>query len=272
MQNSPSSTAELSKKLLEDPDGFLQYLNTNFDSATPNPQAMAVIEWAFFGEDPTEAKKKHSSRKGVVCGLTWGKGVMSYRCRDCQTSNSSCICLQCFEDGDHTGHDFALYPSGYGGCCDCGDAKAWKPSGNCKNHGPDKAAEAMKPLPPDTERCVRRTMAVLHAHLGQRLHTLPVKNPVPLRVLFSWLRGICKVSDTFRSLLAETLVATKLPTGTIPLLMCMFLECFDLADPVLADVVTNYILDLMYAQISRSLQRNIFCDVILLCCSHLRLS
>lgn len=36
--------------------------------------------------------------------------------------DESCIiCLDCFKNGDHTGHKI-LYKKAYGGCCDCGDA------------------------------------------------------------------------------------------------------------------------------------------------------
>ena len=36
--------------------------------------------------------------------------------------------------GDHTNHDYAMYFSFAGGCCDCGDPTSWKPSGFCPKH------------------------------------------------------------------------------------------------------------------------------------------
>ena len=38
------------------------------------------------------------------------------------------------QSGDHSGHDYALYFSQGGGCCDCGDSAAWSPSGFCHKH------------------------------------------------------------------------------------------------------------------------------------------
>lgn len=36
--------------------------------------------------------------------------------------------------GDHTNHDYSMYFSFAGGCCDCGDPTSWKPSGFCPRH------------------------------------------------------------------------------------------------------------------------------------------
>ena len=36
--------------------------------------------------------------------------------------------------GDHTNHDYSMYFSSAGGCCDCGDPTSWKPAGFCPRH------------------------------------------------------------------------------------------------------------------------------------------
>lgn len=36
--------------------------------------------------------------------------------------------------GNHRTHNFLMYRSVAGGCCDCGDSGAWKVSGFCMNH------------------------------------------------------------------------------------------------------------------------------------------
>ncbi|GLE02257.1 hypothetical protein PINS_up011095 [Pythium insidiosum] len=59
---------------------------------------------------------------------------MAYRCRTCGLSDSSCMCLACFDPDDHEGHDFRVYRCSSGGCCDCGDPLAWRPDGFCKRH------------------------------------------------------------------------------------------------------------------------------------------
>jgi hypothetical protein len=59
----------------------------------------------------------------------WAKGKIAYRCRTCQLNDSSAICVDCFQAGDHRNHDYVMYHSESGGCCDCGDKDAWKISG-----------------------------------------------------------------------------------------------------------------------------------------------
>lgn len=52
-------------------------------------------------------------------------------------SNSSLINRQelfPMQAGDHANHDYSMYFSFAGGCCDCGDPTSWKPSGFCPNH------------------------------------------------------------------------------------------------------------------------------------------
>ena len=48
------------------------------------------------------------------------------------------LCARCFKSTNHEGHDtFFAISSGSGGCCDCGDAEAWKVDLRCPFHSPD---------------------------------------------------------------------------------------------------------------------------------------
>ena len=44
------------------------------------------------------------------------------------------LCAQCFEAGDHTGHDYNMFHSGAGGACDCGDSSVMAAPGICPDH------------------------------------------------------------------------------------------------------------------------------------------
>ncbi|KDO21404.1 hypothetical protein SPRG_12411 [Saprolegnia parasitica CBS 223.65] len=68
------------------------------------------------------------------CEEVWNGDHIAYRCRTCGLSDSSCMCVQCFDPAQHENHDYRIYRCSYGGCCDCGDDLAWKPSGFCKTH------------------------------------------------------------------------------------------------------------------------------------------
>lgn len=45
----------------------------------------------------------------------------AYRCKECAITPQSCICIDCFENGNHSGHHFTLISTGENWSCDCGD-------------------------------------------------------------------------------------------------------------------------------------------------------
>ncbi|CAI5471154.1 unnamed protein product [Closterium sp. Yama58-4] len=115
------------------------------------------ILWAACGSDPESALAAlGQSGASGVCGAVWGASDIAYRCRTCEHDPTCAICVPCFLDGDHEGHDYAMIKTG-GGCCDCGDPTAWKRQGFCKKHpGPGHA-------PPLPETFVARAEPVLAA-------------------------------------------------------------------------------------------------------------
>lgn len=68
-----------------------------------------------------------------TCQKAWQQEKMSIHCFDCSTSSSSCLCLDCFLNGNHQGHNYSICPDTVGNC-DCGDISQWMPTGFCKNH------------------------------------------------------------------------------------------------------------------------------------------
>ncbi|ETW00804.1 hypothetical protein H310_07337 [Aphanomyces invadans] len=68
------------------------------------------------------------------CEEVWNGDHIAYRCRTCGLSDSSCMCVRCFDPAQHENHDYRIYRCSYGGCCDCGDDLAWKSSGFCSRH------------------------------------------------------------------------------------------------------------------------------------------
>ena len=55
-------------------------------------------------------------------------------CFDCRVDETCVICLECFKNSNHEGHQYFIKKSGCGGCCDCGDPEAWSEKGFCKTH------------------------------------------------------------------------------------------------------------------------------------------
>ncbi|BGP42337.1 E3 ubiquitin-protein ligase ubr1 [Rhodotorula kratochvilovae] len=88
------------------------------------------------------------SRRGKPCAHVFRQGESVYRCRDCGTDPTCVLCARCFHASSHArdGHDVTVSThAGVGaGCCDCGDAEAWKPGRqrDCRYHGLDAPAPA----------------------------------------------------------------------------------------------------------------------------------
>lgn len=71
-----------------------------------------------------------------------GKGKeIFYRCKTCQTTPNSCLCIDCFKKGNHEGHEYFIQKTSGGGICDCGNESSIKQNGWCKRHQQRKEKE-----------------------------------------------------------------------------------------------------------------------------------
>ena len=104
---------------------------------------LRLLTWLVCGGmDPDKKLEEFKVKDGAnccKCTTTWAGDHVAYRCKTCGVWGSSCMCVDCFDIDEHQGHDFRMYSSSTGGCCDCGDPAAWRPDGFCKKH---KAAAA----------------------------------------------------------------------------------------------------------------------------------
>ncbi|CAF1683274.1 unnamed protein product [Rotaria magnacalcarata] len=80
-----------------------------------------------------------------ICGLVWNANVIAYRCKTCSISPCMSICAQCFQNGNHEGHNFNMFKSQAGGACDCGDASVMHAFGFCCFHGENRPKTQMVP-------------------------------------------------------------------------------------------------------------------------------
>ena len=70
------------------------------------------------------------------CGYVFKRGDIAWNCRTCQTDSTCVICDTCFRNSNHDNHEVYFHRTTPGGCCDCGDAEAWKVEGCCDAHKP----------------------------------------------------------------------------------------------------------------------------------------
>jgi len=70
------------------------------------------------------------------CGYVFQRNDIAWNCRTCQTDSTCVLCESCYQNSDHEGHDVYFHRTSPGGCCDCGDAEAWRVEGCCSLHRP----------------------------------------------------------------------------------------------------------------------------------------
>ncbi|GAA5908396.1 hypothetical protein JCM8208_006181 [Rhodotorula glutinis] len=139
-----------------DPDSPLRHLFLPPDSS--HPEAASVSDdWTLAAaqqqqqqQGPRTTSNSSSndaddeygpSRRGKPCAHVFRPGESVYRCRDCGLDPTCVLCARCFHASSHArlGHDITVSThAGVGaGCCDCGDAEAWKPGRqrDCRYHG-----------------------------------------------------------------------------------------------------------------------------------------
>ncbi|PFH34557.1 hypothetical protein BESB_065900 [Besnoitia besnoiti] len=130
------------------------------------------------------------------CGQVWDGEHVAYRCLTCGGSQSSCICVFCFQEGSHLGHSYFIYRSSCGGCCDCGDASAWAPSGFCRHHpGSRRDVDPSVALPASSKFALVLLLRVLVRRLA--MHALE-KNWTATRELCETLLQLSEQHEGIR--------------------------------------------------------------------------
>ncbi|GAQ87607.1 hypothetical protein KFL_003640090 [Klebsormidium nitens] len=128
------------------------------------------------------------------CTTVWRAGSFAYRCRDCQVTDSSAICVECFKAGPHVKHDYIMYRSAAGGCCDCGDPVSLKEEGFCSLHAHrEQAAEV---LPERTLAVFQKLVSLLLARLVGMVSLLELGITTVsegTELVLKWLQQICSV-------------------------------------------------------------------------------
>ncbi|CAL8073578.1 unnamed protein product [Orchesella dallaii] len=146
----------------------LNKLLDNLLNPTKEIDNWETIEWCKWlmagGCTPDEfAANVRRYDNATTCGLVWTANFVAYRCRTCGISPCMSLCAECFQRGNHKGHDFNMFRSQAGGACDCGDTNVMKESGFCYLHGPHAnsrqrhGADDENAAPPDL-LCVANAM------------------------------------------------------------------------------------------------------------------
>lgn len=154
---------------------------------------------------PSLCQAAGSAAKSGVCGKVWKRDELAYKCKTCERDSTCVVCVQCFRNGDHTGHDFAMTHTS-GGCCDCGDVQAWRIEGFCRNH-PGACSENEDPAR-ELDSSLRRNLVDIVQVVAEQvlllcLETRQKGTPPEGRVseaceLLGWLLQVVQCGDGIR--------------------------------------------------------------------------
>ncbi|XP_027353527.1 E3 ubiquitin-protein ligase PRT6 isoform X2 [Abrus precatorius] len=203
-------------------------------------ESMVWLQWLMFEGDPGNALRslsKMSVGQRGVCGAVWGNTDIAYRCRTCEHDPTCAICVPCFENGDHKGHDYYVIYTG-GGCCDCGDVTAWKREGFCSMH---KGAEQIQPLPEEFANSVAPVLSSLFNCWKDKLTLASDSNNGRKKAaneltfaVVDMLLEFCKHSESLLSFVARLLFSSS---GLVNILVR--------AERFLADIVVKKLHELL---------------------------
>ena len=127
---------------------------------------------------------------------------MVISCTTCSLNPKSCICLECFLNGNHEGHNYIVYPHSTENC-DCGDISQWKQSGFCsKHHGLEDNSHPENYL--DEKLRILLTDIVFKASFTA-IKNLPGSDLPTLTTIIQFLQSFLKFGDGFRRLLTISL-------------------------------------------------------------------
>ncbi|XP_059617918.1 E3 ubiquitin-protein ligase UBR1 [Phlebotomus argentipes] len=138
-----------------------------FDEQSAKGAILDALEEFICGDNPQNVLEKLKSENNVaaVCGRVFKIGEPTYCCRECGMDPTCVLCVNCFKQSAHRHHKYKMGTSNGGGCCDCGDAEAWKRDPYCEQH-----IQGLQNSQPDnpiiTERMKKACEVVFHAVLS----------------------------------------------------------------------------------------------------------
>ncbi|KAH0838891.1 hypothetical protein J3R83DRAFT_7318 [Lanmaoa asiatica] len=136
---------------------FLPLSNSSLPMHATLGQVQAELGFAGAGlQDPVVP--------GRPCGYIFTKGESCFRCKDCALDESCVLCSRCFRASSHKDHNISFFIAQQsGGCCDCGDAEAWRHNIQCPFHpllhDPDCVFDSSVPTPDTTPRVLPRSIS-----------------------------------------------------------------------------------------------------------------
>eukprot|EP00667_Euglena_gracilis_P000130 EG_transcript_130 len=232
--------AQAGQELFARPEAIVPFLQKRAGSVQdltrePSAALQRALQWMQFicgAGDPKQAFQPLEGKSGT-CGKTWKQGELAYKCVTCQADATCAICVECFNRGDHTGHNYRMVQTG-GGMCDCGDASAWSRVGFCRDHqglregeDPTEGMEgtAQAALVACCFHLLHLVVQWCHALVALEAGEAPALGVAPNEAEISaaaqralkWTLEVAQMGDRAKRIIALALALTRVP-GPVPLL------------------------------------------------------
>eukprot|EP00906_Rhabdomonas_costata_P034740 RCo048859 len=284
--------AECKRLLAQDPPEAARFLLAHSDVILPFLRFVAgdIFEMAsspeetvakctlwilrIIGDGDPSAVFEHFTSQSAACGKIWKANELAYKCNTCQGDPTCAICVECFNEGNHEGHDYRMIRTG-GGICDCGDPNAWKPEGFCRKHrGVTTSGDPTESLPPRVReavilccrfllQCVTELLdlaAIVRDSLSAGLG-FPITDDELLKAVLTalqWTQTFCSRGDVAKRVVALALTSehefTSRPKALRPdassspvSFPTLLLKMFDLERDNLTDSVIQKLHDLYHS-------------------------
>ncbi|BAM42023.1 uncharacterized protein TOT_040000399 [Theileria orientalis strain Shintoku] len=134
------------------------------------------------------------------CTNKWLEETVAIKCYDCEYDGTCAICLDCFFDSDHTGHEYRLTKTS-GGCCDCGDVSSWDVKGSCSVHTNGTIIDEKCTLDLFTNSFLMRLETLIRhivTNVSYYLHNINAVNGETLQILVLFLNDLANVTPAYR--------------------------------------------------------------------------
>ncbi|KAF2075587.1 hypothetical protein CYY_003092 [Polysphondylium violaceum] len=191
------------------------------------------------------------------CQFEWTKKTWFFRCKDCAVTETSCVCLKCFQNGNHIqqGHSFMVEQSGLGGCCDCGNSDSFHPSGFCSEHFlPEKPEHPSSKLDEQMRKSIHISIRLIVLHLLKILGKIETmlesgddvnQDLVTVDKIFLWLDNLARGSYPVLHIITEEISNRLLDPNSFELYNIITLPYSDIISYPQKNNVTLIILSLI---------------------------
>ncbi|TPX78630.1 hypothetical protein CcCBS67573_g00072 [Chytriomyces confervae] len=143
-----------------------------------------------------DAPEYQPNRRGHPCGHVFAEGEGVFWCRNCALDETCVMCHNCFHASNHDGHDTTFHLSKGGGCCDCGDAQAWRvpvqcafhssngvhPNAGSKNQSVEEDSETRVPTNEAAINAMRATISTALDFIIDTFNASPTNFTLPTRL------------------------------------------------------------------------------------------